>query len=129
MSNSIIGFIVGGDNYGQGSSREHAALVPNYLKIKAIFAISFARIHRSNLINNGILPLVINQKDYDFFNDQDEYELINLLDSVENNKDITVINKTNNQTITAKLKLSPREKTMIQYGGLLNAIKELGGDF
>ena len=101
----------------------------NYLKIKAIFAISFARIHRSNLINNGILPLVINQKDYDFFNDQDEYELINLLDSVENNKDITVINKTNNQTITAKLKLSPREKTMIQYGGLLNAIKELGGDF
>ena len=123
------GFIVGGDNYGQGSSREHAALVPNYLKIKAIFAVSFARIHRSNLINNGILPLVINQKDYDFFNDQDEYELINLLDSVENNKDITVINKTNNQTITAKLKLSPREKTMIQYGGLLNAIKELGGDF
>ena len=65
------GFIVGGDNYGQGSSREHAALVPNYLKIKAIFAISFARIHRSNLINNGILPLFINQKDYDFFNDQD----------------------------------------------------------
>ena len=123
------GFIVGGDNYGQGSSREHAALVPNYLKIKAIFAISFARIHRSNLINNGILPLVIDQKDYDFFNDQDEYELINLLDSVENNKAITVINKTNNQTITAKLKLSPREKTMIQYGGLLNAIKELGGDF
>lgn len=123
------GFIVGGDNYGQGSSREHAALVPNYLKIKAIFAISFARIHRSNLINNGILPLVINQKDYDFFNDQDEYELINLLDSVESNKDITVINKTNNQTITAKLKLSSREKTMIQYGGLLNAIKELGGDF
>ena len=60
---------------------------------------------------------------------QDEYELINLLDSVESNKDITVINKTNNQTITAKLKLSPREKTMIQYGGLLNAIKELGGDF
>lgn len=50
------GFIVGGDNYGQGSSREHAALVPNYLKIKAIFAVSFARIHRSNLINNGILP-------------------------------------------------------------------------
>ena len=107
-----------------------ATLIGKYEGVdSAIFAISFARIHRSNLINNGILPLVINQKDYDFFNDQDEYELINLLDSVENNKDITVINKTNNQTITAKLKLSPREKTMIQYGGLLNAIKELGGDF
>ena len=60
------GFIVGGDNYGQGSSREHAALVPNYLKIKAIFAVSFARIHRSNLINNGILPLVIEANDQDF---------------------------------------------------------------
>ena len=67
-------------------------------------------------------------KKINLFNDQDEYELINLLDSVESNKD-TVINKTNNQTITAKLKLSPREKTMIQYGGLLNATKELGGDF
>ena len=96
------GFIVGGDNYGQGSSREHAALVPNYLKIKDNFCLFHLQefIVRT-LINNGILPLVINQKDYDFFNDQDEYELINLLDSVESNKDITVINKTNNQTITA----------------------------
>ena len=123
------GFIVGGDNYGQGSSREHAALVPNYLKIKAIFAISFARIHRSNLINNGILPLVIDAKDYDFFNDQDDYELSDLLTSVEEGKDIVVTNKNTNETITAHLSLSAREKVMIQYGGLLNAIKELGGDF
>lgn len=123
------GFIVGGDNYGQGSSREHAALVPNYLKIKAIFAISFARIHRSNLINNGILPLVIDAKDYDFFNDQDDYELSDLLTSVEVGKDIVVTNKNTNETITAHLSLSAREKVMIQYGGLLNAIKELGGDF
>ena len=70
------GFIVGGDNYGQGSSREHAALVPNYLKIKAIFAVSFARIHRSNLINNGILPLVIKANEQDFFNDHDSYKII-----------------------------------------------------
>ena len=76
------GFIVGGDNYGQGSSREHAALVPNYLKIKAIFAVSFARIHRSNLINNGILPLVIEAKDQDFFNDQDSYKIVNIKDVV-----------------------------------------------
>ncbi|MBO6048126.1 MAG: aconitate hydratase [Erysipelotrichaceae bacterium] len=123
------GFIVGGDNYGQGSSREHAALVPNYLKIKAIFAISFARIHRSNLINNGILPLVIDQSDYDFFNDQDSYRLDDLLDAVANNKDITVTNENTNESITAHLSLSEREKVMIQYGGLLNAIKELGGDF
>lgn len=123
------GFIVGGDNYGQGSSREHAALVPNYLKIKAIFAISFARIHRSNLINNGILPLVIEAKDQDFFNDQDNYKIINVKEVVEHNGKVKVINETTNESIEASLTLSPREKVMINYGGLLNAIKELGGEF
>ena len=123
------GFIVGGDNYGQGSSREHAALVPNYLKIKAIFALSFARIHRSNLINNGILPLIIDQAGYDFFNDQDEYLLLDVKDAVENGTDVTVQNINTKDTIVAKLSLAPREKVMILQGGLLNAIKELGGDF
>lgn len=123
------GFIVGGDNYGQGSSREHAALVPNYLKIKAIFAVSFARIHRSNLINNGILPLVIEAKDQDFFNDQDSYKIVNIKDVVEHNGKVKVINETTNDSIEAELTLSPREKVMINYGGLLNAIKELGGEF
>ena len=123
------GFIVGGDNYGQGSSREHAALVPNYLKIKAIFALSFARIHRSNLINNGILPLIIDKQGYDFLNDQDEFVLLDVKDAVENNKDIVVKNMNTNETINVGLKLSPREKVMILQGGLLNAIKELGGDF
>ena len=123
------GFIVGGDNYGQGSSREHAALVPNYLKIKAIFAVSFARIHRSNLINNGILPLVIKAKDQDFFNDHDTYKIVNIKEVVANNGFVKVINETTNDYIEAKLTLSPREKVMINYGGLLNAIKELGGDF
>ena len=123
------GFIVGGDNYGQGSSREHAALVPNYLKIKAIFAISFARIHRSNLINNGILPLVIEAKDQDFFNDQDSYKIVNIKDVVEHNGKVKLINETTNDSIEAELTLSPREKVMINYGGLLNAIKELGGEF
>ena len=123
------GFIVGGDNYGQGSSREHAALVPNYLKIKAIFALSFARIHRSNLINNGILPLIIDQEGYDFFQTEDEYMLLDVKSAVENNQDVIVKNMNTNETITVGLKLSPREKTMILQGGLLNAIKELGGDF
>ena len=112
------GFIVGGDNYGQGSSREHAALVPNYLKIKAIFAVSFARIHRSNLINNGILPLVIEAKDQDFFNDQDSYKIVNIKDVVEHNGKVKVINETTNDSIEAELTLSPREKVMINYGGL-----------
>ena len=123
------GFIVGGDNYGQGSSREHAALVPNYLKIKGVFALSFARIHRSNLINNGILPLIIDKDGYEFFNEQDEYTLLNVKDAVENDKDIIVKNETTNQTMIAKLSLTSREKVMILQGGLLNAIKELGGDF
>ncbi len=123
------GFIVGGDNYGQGSSREHAALVPNYLKIKAVFALSFARIHRSNLINNGILPLVIDQDGYDFLTNEDEYILLNVKEAVENNQDIIVKNTKTNETITVELKLSSREKVMILQGGLLNAIKELGGDF
>lgn len=122
------GFIVGGDNYGQGSSREHAALVPSYLKIRAIFAISFARIHRSNLINNGILPIVIDKEDYDFFNDQDVYELKDIKESILENKKVVVFNKTTNQTIKATLFLSPREKEMIMYGGLLNMIKEKGGN-
>ena len=123
------GFIVGGDNYGQGSSREHAALVPNYLKIKAIFAVSFARIHRSNLINNGILPLVIKADEQDFFNDHDSYKIINIKEVVENNGEVKVINENTKESINASLTLSPREKVMIKYGGLLNAIKELGGDF
>lgn len=123
------GFIVGGDNYGQGSSREHAALVPNYLKIKAIFAVSFARIHRSNLINNGILPLLIEAKDQDFFNDKDSYKIVNIKEVVEHNGKVKVINETTNDSIEATLTLSPREKVMINYGGLLNAIKELGGEF
>ena len=123
------GFIVGGDNYGQGSSREHAALVPNYIKIKAVVALSFARIHRSNLINNGILPLVIKKEDYDFFNDQDSFTFHNLKESVEDNKEVVISNDTTGKTINATLTLSKREKVMIEYGGLLNAIKEIGGDF
>ena len=123
------GFIVGGDNYGQGSSREHAALVPNYLKIKAVVALSFARIHRSNLINNGILPLVIKKEDYYFFNDQDSFTFHNLKESVEDNKEVVISNDTTGKTINATLTLSKREKVMIEYGGLLNAIKEIGGDF
>ncbi len=117
------GFIVGKENYGQGSSREHAALVPNYLNIRAIFAFSFARIHRSNLINNGILPLLIQKEDYDFFNDKDDYVLLNIKESVEKETDIQILNKNTNQTIKVQLKLTPREKELILDGGLLNSMK------
>lgn len=123
------GFIVGGDNYGQGSSREHAALVPSYLKIRAVLALSFARIHRSNLINNGILPLVITPEGYDFFNDTDTYTLLDVKKSIEKDQPIVICNETTKETIQATLSLALREKTMLLHGGLLNTIKELGGDF
>ena len=113
------GFIVGGDNYGQGSSREHAALVPNYLKIKAIFALSFARIHRSNLINNGILPLIIDKEQYDFFNDNDSYELSDLVNAVENNLDVKVTNLNTKENIEG-IRNNQHIKRKMQFGNELH---------
>ncbi len=82
------------------------------------------------MINNGILPLVIKADEQDFFNDHDSYKIINIKEVVENNNgEVKVINENTNESINASLTLSPREKVMIKYGGLLNAIKELGGDF
>lgn len=121
------GFIVGGDNYGQGSSREHAALVPSYLNIRGVIAVSFARIHRSNLINNGILPLVIKKEDYALLSKGDQLELVDVKNCVENDQEITILNKTTAQSLKAVLNLSQREKQMLMYGGLLNMIKETGG--
>ena len=120
------GFIVAKDNYGQGSSREHAALVPSYLNIKAIFAFSFARIHRSNLINNGILPLLIKPEDYEFFNENDSYILMDIKESVENDMDVVVMNQNSKETIQTVLTLTEREKMLILEGGLLNSIKKGG---
>ena len=121
------GFIVGGDNYGQGSSREHAALVPSYLNIRGVIAVSFARIHRSNLINNGILPLVIKKEDYALLSKGDQLELVDVKNCVEKDQEITILNKTTAQSLKAVLNLSQREKQMLMYGGLLNMIKETGG--
>lgn len=118
------GFIVGGDNYGQGSSREHAALVPSYLNIRAVLALSFARIHRSNLINNGILPIVIKKEDYDQISLSNTIVLKDIKQAFDTNKVIVCLNQ---NEMEAKLTLSPREKEMLMYGGLLNMIKETGG--
>lgn len=121
------GFIVGGDNYGQGSSREHAALVPSFLNIRGVIAISFARIHRSNLINNGILPLVIEKEAYNKISQGDQLKLIDVKKSIIENKKIKILNIHTSQTIMASLDLSEREKAMLMYGGLLNMMKETGG--
>ncbi|NFD78001.1 aconitate hydratase [Clostridium botulinum] len=117
------GIIVAGTNYGQGSSREHAALAPVYLGIKAVLAKSFARIHKANLINNGILPLVFErEEDYDSIDEMDELVIENVLNQVEIGK-IDIINKTKGIKYKTLLEATDRQKKMILKGGLLNLIK------
>ena len=114
------GVIVAGKNYGQGSSREHAALAPLYLGIKAVLAKSFARIHRSNLVNNGILPLTfVNEEDYKEIDMMDEIVINNLLSQIENNI-VMVENRTRNKTYKTHLMLSSRAIEILKAGGLLN---------
>lgn len=116
--------IIGGDNYGQGSSREHAALAPLYLGVKFVIAKSFARIHRSNLINSGILPLVFdNPADYDDFELGDELVIENAPQQV-NNETIEVKNITGNKVYITRPNFSELEINMILKGGKINAIKE-----
>ena len=116
-------FIVAGANYGQGSSREHAALSPNFLGIKAILAKSYARIHRSNLINFGILPLVFEkEQDIKGIDRDDVLQIKNILESIRNGKEISVENKTKNTVISMKCALTPHEKIVLLEGGLINHI-------
>lgn len=114
------GFIIAGKNYGQGSSREHAALAPLYLGIKGVLAKSFARIHKSNLINNGILPLTfVEEKDYDLIGQMDELVIPDLHAQLEG-ETIRVLNKTKGTEFLMTLTLSEREKEVMMAGGLLN---------
>lgn len=118
------GIIIGGSNYGQGSSREHAALVPLYLGIKAVIAKSFARIHCANLVNAGILPLVFSDESvYDKVSQMDELKIVDILNSIKLNKNITVKNITKNFSFEVKPILSDRQSKIILSGGLLNYTK------
>lgn len=115
--------IVGGENYGQGSSREHAALAPLYLGVKFVLAKSFARIHRSNLINSGILPLVFeNPADYDDFALGHKLVIENAIAQLDGEA-ITVKNLTNGKEYNARGNFSDLEKKMILAGGKINLIK------
>ncbi len=117
------GFIIAGNNYGQGSSREHAALAPMYLGIKVVIAKSFARIHKANLINFGILPLTFkNAQDYDTIDEMDELSIHHLL-SLEPNAIITVENKTKGLEYLTHCDLSPLDIILLKAGGTLNYIK------
>lgn len=118
------GIIIGGDNYGQGSSREHAALIPLYLGVKAVIAKTFARIHRSNLINSGILPLTfVNKEDYDKIEEYDEIVLSDLIESINNDKPIKASIKGKDIEFLVEFSGSDREKEVVLNGGYLNYSK------
>ncbi|MFH1063023.1 MAG: aconitate hydratase [Candidatus Omnitrophota bacterium] len=117
-------FILAGDSYGQGSSREHAALCPMYLGVKAVIAKSLERIHAANLVNFGILPLIFSEpKDYDNMNKGDNLSTSDVLKALENNEEIIVENLSKKTKIKVKYSLSLRQKEIIKSGGLLNYTK------
>ena len=118
------GVILGGANYGQGSSREHAALVPLYLGIKAVVAKSFARIHVANLINFGIVPMTLaNPDDYDKFTEGDALEIEGFAEAVASKNEAILVNKTTGEKAKLCLTLSARQREMLLAGGCLNYTK------
>ncbi len=122
------GFIVGGENYGQGSSREHAALAPMYLGIKWVLAKSFARIHKANLVNFGIIPLTFaDAADYDKIESGDRVKVENVRRSLENNDPLALTNETRGTRINAVYDLSERQREIVLDGGLLNHVKKSMG--
>lgn len=115
--------IVGGHNYGQGSSREHAALAPLFLGVKAVIAKSFARIHKNNLINNGILPLVFeNESDYDLIVKNDFLRIDDVKQNIKKER-FSVFNETKGTDIPLRLIANERERELLLHGGLINYIK------
>ncbi len=117
------GFIVGGENYGQGSSREHAALAPMYLGVKGVLAKSFARIHRANLINFGIIPFeFVNSTDYDKVKQGTMIRIDNVVDALSNDRK-TIGAAVNGSKIELKLDLTERQRKILVAGGLLNYTK------
>ncbi|MBC7235234.1 MAG: aconitate hydratase [Chloroflexi bacterium] len=118
------GFVLGGENYGQGSSREHAALVPMYLGVQAVIVKSFARIHEANLLNVGILPLVFaDPADYHRFRQGDRLRLPDVRRAMQTNEPLRLINETQGFAVSLRYELSPRQVEIVLAGGLLNYYK------
>jgi aconitate hydratase len=118
-------FIVAGANYGQGSSREHAALAPRYLGLRAVLARSFARIHWQNLINFGILPLTfVDPNDWERIVEGDELHLPHVAKAIRTGNEVKVVNETAGERLTLRHTLSPRQVEMLLTGGLLNLLRK-----
>ncbi len=121
------GVIVGGTNYGQGSSREHAALVPLYLGVRAVVAKSFARIHVANLINFGIVPMTFRcVEDYDKLGEMDDLTFVDFRQAVAERDSVTLLDKTTGATVELALTLTERQRSILLAGGLLNYTKQMG---
>ncbi len=124
------GIVVGGENYGQGSSREHAAIAPMYLGVKAVIAISFARIHRANLINFGILPLVfMDPSDRERINTGDILRIEGVREVIQGEQVYLVKNLSSSEEFSVRSDLSEREKRLILAGGLLPYAKQVAGSY
>ena len=118
-------FVVGGENYGQGSSREHAALAPRYLGVKAVLAKGFARIHWQNLINFGILPLqLVHPEDWEKIDQEDVLALRDVRGALRNGNTVKVENQTKGQTYDTTHTMSRRQADIVLRGGLINAARE-----
>jgi aconitate hydratase len=124
--NGIAGIVIASESYGQGSSREHAALCPMYLGVKMIIAKSIERIHKANLINFALLPAEFETPaDYDKINADDEFEIKNLNDAIKSADFVMVKDKTAGFEFKCKLTLSARDREILLAGGLLNFTKNV----
>ena len=122
---NIANLIVAGYSYGQGSSREHAALCPMYLGVKAVLALSIERIHQANLCNAGIIPLTLmSEDDYNKINSDDDIVIENAIEQIKSSDLVSVTNKTQGYTFTCKLDVTQTQRDMLLKGGRLNQIKE-----
>jgi aconitate hydratase len=118
-------FVVAGKNYGQGSSREHAALAPRYLGLRAVIAVSFARIHWQNLVNFGILPLTFaDPADYERIVEGDLLALSDICRAIREARPIEVVNETQNETYMAEHELSDRQLQTVLAGGTINLFRK-----
>ena len=116
--------VVAGENYAQGSSREHAAIAPRYLGQKAVIAKSYARIGFQNLVNFGIIPFVFdNPEDYNYLEPEDVLEFNNILDAIKGNDPLTIYNISRNKKFQVKCTLTQQQKNVLLDGGLINHLK------
>ena len=118
-------FVVGGDNYGQGSSREHAAIAPRYLGLRAVLAKSFARIHGQNLVNFGVLPLTFaDPADYDRIDQGDVLAIAEPAEQLRRGERVEVANETKGETYSLRHRLTPRQVEIVARGSLISVIRD-----